>query len=101
MGSPTRRGFFSSLLAGGMVILDWKLVSAVAQSSDKKDLMDLLDRNQIDFDPISKRELAVRVNGENVTGTEGGEVIFQFSPNGKLTGLVVWNAKKEQSHEDY
>lgn len=59
--------------------------------TDKEALVALLDRANIDQD-VAKAEVTIKVNGSEVTGTEGGQVIFKFGSRGQLTGIVVWNS---------
>lgn len=68
------------------------------QVTDKQALIALFDKNRIDID-VSKNELTVKVNGAEVTGTEGGQVIFKFGSRGQLVGIVVWN--KEISEQKW
>ncbi len=59
--------------------------------TDKEALIALLDRAQIDLD-ATKTEVTLKVNGREVIGTEGGQVIFKFGARGQLTQVVVWNS---------
>lgn len=59
---------------------------------DKEALIAMCDRAGIDVD-VDKHAVTVKVNGSEVTGTEGGQVIFKFGSKGQLVGLVVWNEK--------
>lgn len=58
---------------------------------DKEALIAMFDKAGIDLDD-DKQQVTVKVNGSEVTGTEGGQVIFKFGTRGQLTEMVVWNA---------
>lgn len=89
----TRRELWEWALTNSLAFNNKLRSSYPPKVRDKEEFMELFDRNQIDFEQPTKGELVVAVNGENVIGTEGGQVIFKFSPSGKLVQLVVWNEK--------
>jgi hypothetical protein len=72
--------------------------------TDKTNLISLLDKSHIDVDIPSMDEtpdaISVRVNGSEVTGTEGGMIVFRFTPRGALTGIIVWNERMSNERND-
>jgi hypothetical protein len=71
--------------------------SATEAHNDKRTLLAIFDKVGIPAaDPsIDKtpNSISIEVNGDTVTGTEGGMVIFKFSAKGALTEVIVWNEK--------
>jgi hypothetical protein len=69
--------------------------------NDKRTLLALFDRVGIDVsDPSvdkTPNSLSISVDGDNVTGTDGGMVVFKFDAKGILTEVVVWNGRMENS----
>jgi hypothetical protein len=74
-------------------------------NSDFKTLIHMFDRAHIDIDipakdDNTKNTMSIDVNGTEVTGTEGGRVIFKFNKSGTLTRIVIWNGKMSNTKDD-
>jgi hypothetical protein len=88
-----RRNFWQVLMVSGLAVA----ALPAEGSNDKRTLLALFDKVGIDVaDPSVDKtpySISISVNGDNVTGTEGGLVIFKFNPKGALIEVVVWNDK--------
>lgn len=74
----TRRELFVSLAA------------LPQRNTVRRQVEQIFDDAGINFDSTVDK-ITVKVDGDQITGTEGGEVILKFSKAGRLTGVVVWN----------
>ena len=98
----------TSAQVGCIVILTavstWAITRPTAPT-DRGHLIAMFDRAGIDVDIPSEdgtaNAISVKVNGTEVTGTEGGMIIFKFDPDhqDKLTEIIVWNTKKNNAQE--
>jgi hypothetical protein len=74
----------------------------VAKPNDRLTLEEIFDRAGIDFaspaEDGTKDAISIKVNGTEVTGVEGGMVIFKFTARGALDEIVVWNGKFENDN---
>lgn len=70
------------------------LLAARPREGDRLRLEEMFDKAGVDFD-YDKTSITIKVNGSEVTGTEGGQVVFKFAASNRLESIVVWNAKVE------